>query len=60
MNAVEPFILTAIESNWAVSLKLTSTKEAEVFYRRKGFEKRPCDWDGPGMFKIIRKEGQFK
>lgn len=23
-------------------------------YQGKGFEERPCEWDGPGMFKMIR------
>ena len=25
-----------------------------TFYKKKGFEERPCEWDGPGMFKMIR------
>ena len=57
MNAVEAYILDSIQPGWAVSLELISTKEAVPFYLRKGFEERPCDWDGPGMFKMIRKEG---
>lgn len=57
MNEVESFILNTIAPNWAVSLELISTKEAVKFYRGKGFEERPCEWDGPGMFKMIRKEG---
>ena len=38
----------------AVSLELISTKEALPFYRRMGFEERPCEWDGPGMMKMLR------
>ena len=57
MNSVEAFIRDSIMPGWAVSLELISTKEAVPFYLRKGFEERPCDWDGPGMFKMIRKEG---
>ena len=57
MNAVETSIRDAIAPGWAVSLELISTKEAVPFYLRKGFEERPCDWDGPGMIKMIRKEG---
>ena len=56
MNAVESFIRDAITPGWAVSLELISTKEAVPFYLKRGFEERPCDWDGPGMFKMIRKE----
>lgn len=56
MNSVEAFIRDSIMPGWAVSLELISTKEAVPFYLGKGFEERPCDWDGPGMFKMIRKE----
>lgn len=42
--------------DWAVSLELISTIEAQPFYERMGFEPRPCEWDGPGMFKMIRNE----
>ena len=55
MNAVESFILNSIQPGWAVSLEQISTKEAVTFYRGKGFEERPCKWDGPGMFKMIRR-----
>lgn len=57
MNAMEAFIQDSIAPGWAVSLELISTKEAVPFYYGKGFEERPCDWDGPGMFRMIRKEG---
>ena len=57
MNAVEAFILSSIQPGWAVSLELISTKDAVPFYLRKGFEERPCGWDGPGMFRMMRKEG---
>ena len=40
--------------NWTVSLGLISSKEAVDFYKKFGFEERPCDWDGPGMFKMVR------
>ena len=43
-----------IPEGWAVSLELISTREAVSFYKKKGFEERPCAWDGPGMFKMIR------
>ena len=57
MNSVEAFIRDSITPGWAVSLELISTKDAVQFYLGRGFEERPCDWDGPGMFKMIRKEG---
>ena len=55
-------LLTALEQyekeckplEWAVSLELISSKDAVDFYERFGFEKRPCDGVGPGMFKMIR------
>lgn len=54
MTAVERFVKNCKPLNWAVSLELISSKEAVDFYRKYGFEERPCDWDGPGMFKMIR------
>lgn len=56
MRAVEQHIRCSIDPHWAVSLELISTPEAVPFYRRHGFEERPCDWDGPGMFKMIHAE----
>lgn len=60
MSAVQEYILSHIRENWAVSLELISTKEAVNFYKRQGFEERPCDWDGPGMFKMIQNMGGTK
>ncbi len=54
MESLEQYIRESISSEWAVSLELISTKEAVPFYKKKGFEERPCEWDGPGMFKMIR------
>lgn len=54
LEAVESYICDHIPAGWAVSLELISSKEAVAFYKKKGFEERPCDWDGPGMFKMLR------
>ena len=54
LNALEAYIKESIIPGWAVSLELISSKEAVGFYRKHGFEERPCEWDGPGMFKMIR------
>ncbi len=54
IDSMETYIKESIATDWAVSLELISTKEAVPFYKKKGFEERPCDWDGPGMFKMIR------
>ena len=56
MDALHEYIFKSIQPGWAVSLELISTPSAAAFYRRQGFEERPCDWDGPGMFKMLRKE----
>lgn len=53
MDTAQKYIKDSIPDNWAVSLELISTKEAVSFYKKKGFEERPCAWDGPGMFKMI-------
>lgn len=55
IKAIEEYIVNSLAPGWAVSLELISTKEAVRFYKRMGFEERPCDWDGPGMFKMVRK-----
>lgn len=60
MSAVQEYILSHIREKWAVSLELISTQEAVNFYKRLGFEERPCDWDGPGMFKMIQNMGGTK
>lgn len=54
LTALERYVKECKPLEWAVSLELISSKEAADFYERFGFEKRPCDWDGPGMFKMIR------
>lgn len=54
IEAAEAWIRQHIPSDWAVSLELISTKEAVPFYLKMGFEERPCEWDGPGMFKMLR------
>ena len=54
LSGLEQYIKENIKPDWAVSLELISSKEAVGFYRKHGFEERPCDWDGPGMFKMIR------
>ena len=54
LTALEQYVKECKSLEWAVSLELISSKDAVDFYERFGFEKRPCDWDGPGMFKMIR------
>lgn len=56
LNAVEEYILAHIDPGWAVSLELISSQEAVVFYQHHGFDLRPNDWDGPGMFKMLQRE----
>ena len=54
MAALERYVKECKPLDWAVSLELISSKEAVNFYKKYGFEERPCDWDGPGMFKMVR------
>lgn len=54
LNTLETYIRENIAPDWAVSLELISSKEAVGFYQKHGFEERPCEWDGPGMLKMIR------
>lgn len=53
IESIETYIKESV-GEWAVSLELISTIEAQAFYEKMGFEPRPCEWDGPGMFKMIR------
>ena len=54
IRTMEEYIRNIVVPGWAVSLELISTKEAVPFYKRMGFEERPCEWDGPGMLKMLR------
>lgn len=54
MMALECYVKECKPLNCAVSLELISSKEAVTFYKKYGFEERPCDRDGPGMFKMVR------
>ena len=54
LTALEQYVKECKPLEWAVSLELISSKAAGDFSERFGFEKRPCDGDGPGMFKMIR------
>lgn len=57
LRELQQYLLEHIGKDWAVSLELISSKEAVKFYKKHGFEERPCEWDGPGMFKMIRNIG---
>ena len=54
LDALIAYIRDHKENNWAVSLELISSKSAIGFYKKNGFEERPCEWDGPGMIQMIR------
>ena len=54
ISEVQNYILSNIDKDWSVSLELISTKEGVKFYKKNGFEERPCEWDGSGMFKMIK------
>ena len=56
LTELQQYVSEHIEKEWAVSLELISTKEAVNFYKAYGFEERHCEWDGPGMVKMIRKQ----
>lgn len=55
MHSIEAYIMSRLPDGWAVSLELISSKGKEPFYEKFGFEQRPCEWDGAGMFKMVRK-----
>lgn len=53
MNAIIDTIKNELSNGYKVSLELISSKGKEEFYEKYGFEKRPCDYDGAGMFMMI-------
>ena len=54
MRYIEAYIREQLPPGWAASFELISSKDKEVFYESFGFERRPCEWDGAGMFKMIQ------
>ncbi len=56
MERMEAYVRGELKDGWAVSLELISAKGAEPFYEKLGFEPRPCEWDGAGMFKMLRRQ----
>lgn len=56
MERMEGYVRGELKDGWAVSLELISAKGAEPFYEKLGFEPRPCEWDGAGMFKMLRRQ----
>lgn len=54
LDALQAHVRGSIPPGWAVNLELISTPEAVPFYKKHGFEERPCAWDGPGMLKMLR------
>jgi GNAT superfamily N-acetyltransferase len=47
------YVKKQLPPGWRVSLELISSKGKEGFYRKFGFEERPCDFDGAGMFMMV-------
>ena len=53
MDTIISMVKNELSSGYKVSLELISSKGKEGFYEKFGFEKRPCDYDGAGMFMMI-------
>jgi len=53
MNAIISTIKNKLANGYKVSIELISSKGKEGFYEKFGFEKRPSDYDGAGMFMMI-------
>jgi len=47
------YVKKQLPAGWKVSLELICTKGNEGFYRKMGFEERPSDSEGAGMFMMI-------
>lgn len=53
---IDNYIINQIPNGWSVCVELMSAKNKEAFYSRFGFETRPSEWRGAGMFKFLRNE----
>lgn len=53
MNTIIATINNKLSNGYKVSIELISSKGKEEFYEKFGFENRPCDYDGAGMFMMI-------
>jgi GNAT superfamily N-acetyltransferase len=53
MEYMISYIKKQLPRGWKVSLELISTKGKEGFYSKFGFEVRPNDSDGAGMFMMV-------
>lgn len=56
MEHIIYYVKSVLPVGWAVSLELISSKGREGFYEKFGFEARPCEWDGAGMFRMVCSE----
>jgi GNAT superfamily N-acetyltransferase len=53
MEYIITYVKNQLPKGWRVSLELISSKGNEGFYSKLGFEERPCDHDGAGMFMMV-------
>ncbi|WP_287823151.1 GNAT family N-acetyltransferase [Clostridium sp.] len=53
MNHMISFIKQQLPKGYKVSLELIRSKGKEPFYSKFGFEERPCQWGGAGMFMMV-------
>ena len=53
---IDSYIISQIPNGWSVCVELMSAKNKEDFYSKFGFEPRPSQWRGAGMFKFLRNE----
>ena len=53
LQAMLDYIAGQLPSDWKVSVELISAPGVEGFYRKFGFEDRPCINDGAGMCRML-------
>lgn len=53
INHIDNYIKSQISNDWSVCVELMSAKGKEDFYSRFGFESRPSQRRGAGMFKFL-------
>jgi|WetSurMetagenome_2_1015567.scaffolds.fasta_scaffold1019610_1 GNAT superfamily N-acetyltransferase len=55
MEHMIAYVKKQLPPGWKVSLELISSKGKEGFYHNFGFEDRPGDFDGAGMFMMVER-----
>lgn len=59
MEYIQAYIMDKLEPGWIACLELMSAKGKETFYEKFGFEKRPTEYRGAGMMKMLKRKSEL-